>query len=104
MHTLLREPLVYFLLLGAALFLVSGLVSRRTGGDAGTIVVTRGQVEHLAAGFARTWQRPPSPQELEGLVRDHIREEVCYREALALGLDRDDVVLRRRMRQKIEFI
>jgi parvulin-like peptidyl-prolyl cis-trans isomerase-like protein len=104
MQTLLREPLVHFLLLGAALFLVSGLVSRRADGDAETIVVTRGQVQHLAAMFARTWQRPPSQQELDGLIREHIREEVYYREALALGVHKDDVIVRRRMRQKLEFI
>ncbi len=101
---LLREPLVHFLLLGAGLFVVSGLVGRRTGDDPGQIVVTRGQIEHLATGFGRFHRRPPSPDEVEGLIRDHVREEVACREAVALGLDREDPIIRQRLRQKMEFI
>jgi hypothetical protein len=61
-------------------------------------------VEHLEDTFARAHQRPPDPDELKGLIRDYIREEVYYREALALGLDRDDAPIRQRLRQKMEFI
>ena len=105
MRRLLKEPLLHFLLLGAALFLAYGLLQRNGGrGEPGQIVVTRGQVEHLATGFARTWQRPPTPEELAGLVRDWVREEVYCREAMALGLDREDSVIRRRLRQKMEFV
>jgi PPIC-type PPIASE domain len=101
---LLREPLLHFLLLGAGLFVVFGLVNKGTNVEPGKIVVTAGQIEHLTVGFTRTWQRPPTEQELEGLIQDNIREEVFYREAIALGLDRDDIVIRRRLRQKMEFI
>jgi PPIC-type PPIASE domain len=101
---MLREPLVQFLLLGVGIFLVYGLVAQRTSTEPETIVVTQGQIEHLARGFARTWQRPPSADELEGLIREHLREEVYYREATALGLDKDDIIIRRRLRQKLEFI
>ncbi|MGH9812889.1 MAG: peptidyl-prolyl cis-trans isomerase [Candidatus Acidiferrales bacterium] len=104
MRKLLREPLVHFLLLGAGLFLLSGLVGDRTGGDSTEIVITPGHVEHLVAGFTRAWQRPPTQEELEGLVRDYVREEVYYREALAMGLDKDDTIIRRRLRQKMEFL
>ena len=55
-------------------------------------------------GFTRTWQRPPTAQELAGLIEDYIREEVLYREAVAMGLDRDDIIVRRRLRQKLEFL
>jgi hypothetical protein len=72
--------------------------------EPGGIVVTRGAIESLAATFARTWQRSPTDAELEGLIRDYVRDEVYYREALALGLDRDDTVVRRRLRQKLEFV
>ena len=58
----------------------------------------------MVEGFTRTWQRPPTREELEGLIRDRVREEVYYREALALGLDKDDMVIRRRLRQKMEFV
>ncbi len=104
MKKFLREPLVHFLLLGAGLFVAFGLEGERTGGEPGEILATRGQIESLALGFARTWQRPPTDRELEGLIQDYIREEVYYREAMALGLDKDDIVIRRRLRQKMEFV
>ena len=102
--TLWREPLVHFLLLGAALFAAYGLVRPRTDNDRQTIVVTPGQIAHLAAGFTRVQRRPPSADELEGLIRDHVRGEVYAREARALGLDRDDTVITQRLRQKLEFV
>jgi hypothetical protein len=90
--------------LGAAIFVAYGVVSKRSGGEPGRIVVTQGQIASLVEGFTRTWQRPPTSEELEGLVRDRVRDEVYYREAMALGLDRDDTVIRRRLRQKMEFV
>ena len=81
---------MHFLLLGAGLFVAFGFVSKRTGTAPEKIVVTRGQIESLALSFTRTWQRPPTDEELAGLIRDHVREEVYYRDAIALGLDRDD--------------
>jgi hypothetical protein len=68
------------------------------------IVVTQAQVASLAATFQRTWMRAPTAEELRGLVDDHVTEEILYRRALALGLDRDDVIVRRRMRQKMELL
>jgi hypothetical protein len=100
----LREPLVHFLALGAIVFLLFNLNARRDAPQDGRIVVSPGKVEQLVIGFARTWHRPPSQQELDGLVEDYIREEVFYREALAMGLDKDDTIVRRRMRQKLEFL
>ena len=102
--TLLREPLVHFLLLGAALFGVFALVGDRGSERAGHIVVTPGHLEHLMVSFTRTWQRPPTAPELAGLIDDYIRDEVLYREAVAMGLDRDDTIVRRRLRQKLEFL
>jgi len=101
---LLREPLAHFLLLGALLLFASNLVNRRTSGDTKKIVVTQGEIEHLEDTFTRAHQRPPNEEELTGLVRDFVREEVYYREALALGLDRGDAPIRQRLRQKMEFI
>ena len=98
----LREPLVHFLLLGALLFLFSTWKSGPSG--SGKIVVTRARIGQLATGFARTWQRPPTERELTGLVEDYIKEEVYVREAIATGLDRDDTIIRRRLRQKLEFL
>jgi PPIC-type PPIASE domain len=101
---LLREPLVHFLILGALLLFGSNLVNKRTSGDTRKIVITAGQIGHLEDGFARTHQRAPDGNELQVLIRDYLREEVYYREALALGLDRDDAPIRQRLRQKMEFI
>jgi hypothetical protein len=101
---MLREPLVRFLLLGIGIFLAYSLVVQRTSVEPEKVVVTEGQIEHLVTGFARTWQRPPLADELEGLIREHLREEVYYREAMVLGLDKDDIIIRRRLRQKLEFI
>jgi PPIC-type PPIASE domain len=104
MHFLrwVREPLVQFLLIGAVLFIAFDL---RGGGARGgqRIVVTPGQVDAVAAGFSRTWNRPPNEQELKAQLDEYVREEIAVREAAALGLDRDDTVIRRRLRQKFEF-
>ena len=99
----LREPLLHFVFLGAALFVVFRLVGG-DGAEPGRIVVTRGRIEQFVVMFSRTWQRAPTREELEGLIRDYLREEVFSREAIAIGLDRDDTIIRRRLRQKMEFI
>jgi len=101
---ILREPLLHFLVLGAAIFAVYQFRTRHRTDNPGQIVVTQGTLVNLDIGFSRTWQRPPSPEELRGLVRDYIREEAAYREAVAMGLDRDDTIIRRRLRQKLEFL
>jgi hypothetical protein len=99
---MIREPLVHFLLIGAALF----LLFEWTGGGGGDrrIIITRGQIDRLAESFEAVWLRPPTEAELKGLVDDYVREEVAIREAVRLGLDRDDTIIRRRLRQKLEFM
>lgn len=104
MARLLREPLLHFLGLGAALFVLFDAVGGTRARAPDQIVVGASDVALLAEGFARTWQRPPTRDELAGLVADHVDEEILYREALALGLDRDDTIVRRRLRQKLEFL
>lgn len=104
LYRFLREPLVHFVLLGAALFAAYVWLNPGDGSAAGDIVVTEGRIRNLTETFSRTWQRPPTAEELDGLVEDYIREEVLYREGVALGLDRDDTIIRRRLRQKLEFI
>ena len=103
MKRLLREPLVHFLILGAALFGIGILRGDAAAPAATRITVTPGVVERLMEGFRRTWRRPPTESEFRGLMVDYLKEEVLYREALAMGLDRDDQIIRRRMRQKLEF-
>lgn len=104
MMKLLRDPLLHFLAIGAVLFGAYHLTGKNDESAPGEIVVSTGQIANLEAVFSRTWQRPPTPAELQALVSDYIRDEVFYRQALAMGLDRDDAVIRRRMREKMEFI
>jgi hypothetical protein len=101
---ILREPLLHFFAIGAGLFGLFAVLRGPVAGDPARIHVDRARIAQLAGGFERTWQRPPTREELAGLVDDFVREEILYREAIALGLDRDDLIVRRRMRQKIEFL
>lgn len=98
---LLREPLLYFLLAGAALFLITDAL----GGDtAERIVVSDAERARLAAQWQAQMGRPPTDTELDGLIQQWLREEIYYREAKAMGLDEDDVIIRRRLAQKLTFL
>jgi hypothetical protein len=103
-RALLGEPLVQFLVAGAFLFAYFEWKGGGSGPGSTRIAITPGLVEHLASGFARTWQRPPTDLELKGLVDEYVKEEIATREAVAMGLDRDDTIIRRRLRQKLEFL
>ena len=100
----LREPLVHFLLMGLALFLFFAWRGDAVDPESRTITITEEQVERLAASWAQSWQRPPSQTELDGLIRDFVKEEIYYREGLRLGLEQDDPIIRRRIRSKMEFL
>ena len=104
LHLLLKEPIIPFLMVGAALFGLQAFWS--PGGSQGSaeIVVSDEQAATMVKAFVRTWQRPPSQEELQRLFDDHVRTEVLVREAMALGLDRNDTIVRRRLRQKMEFV
>ena len=104
LQKVLREPLLHFVVLGAGLFVLFGVIGGSAEERPDRIVVSAAKVENLAELFKRTWRRPPTQEELDGLIEDHVKEEILYREALALGLERDDIVIRRRLRQKMEFI
>lgn len=101
----LREPLLHFLLIGVAVFALYRGVPDPQAPDAQRVIeVSPAQVDRLEDQFQAVWRRPPTEPELAGLIDDFVREEVYYREALALGFDRDDTVVRRRLRQKMEFL
>lgn len=105
MNKLVREPLVHFALIGAALFVLYGLVSDSgLDGADNQVIVSAGRIEQLVSIFHKTWQRPPTTDELKSLIDDYILEEVYYRQAVAMGIDRNDAVIRRRLRQKFEFL
>ena len=102
----LREPLLHFLLIGAALFAIyhwrnptvpSSNTSRR-------IELTSDDIRQLEVSWRAQWQRPPTTEEIGKLVEERVREEILYREAIALGFDRGDTIVKRRMAQKMEFL
>jgi PPIC-type PPIASE domain len=96
--------LLHFVVLGAVLFGLFGMIDKKDAEAPTKVIISTSRVATLADGFARTWRRPPTEQELQGLVEDYIRDEIFYREGRAAGLDRDDFVIRRRVRQKMEFL
>jgi hypothetical protein len=101
----LKEPLLHFLIIGAMIFTLFSIVNKEESTVSGNkIVVSTADVERLSANWSKRWNRLPTETELQGLVESYIREEVYYREALALGLDQDDTILRRRLMQKMEFL
>jgi PPIC-type PPIASE domain len=100
---LIREPLLHFAVLGGALFSAYTTLTPASY-DSSEIVVSSDQITSIAAQFQGTRQRPPSREELAGLVEAYVRDEVFYREGLALGLDRDDPVVRNRVKQKMEIL
>jgi hypothetical protein len=102
---LVREPLFQFVILGLAIFAVYAFASDRLStNESATIRITPSDVELLSATFERQWQRVPTEGELTNLVKARVREEVLYREAVAVGLDQNDMVVRRRMVQKMEML
>ena len=106
MTRLLREPLVHFLLLGALLFAVSAYVDRGRGGvePSRQIRLSQDDLVQLAVLFQSQWKRDPTPAEFGRMVETKVQEEVLYREGLAMGLDKDDTIVKRRMAQKMQFI
>jgi len=101
-----REPLVHFLVLGAAIYAVTGLTAASVQQEeAGNhITVTAGEIDWLTGSWEKRWNRLPTAEERTGLIEQFVRETVLYREALAMGLDRDDTIIRRRLAQKLEFL
>ena len=106
MKKLFQEPLLHFALLGVALFALNAArqKSQQTETSPTRIDVTASVIERLSAGFERQFGKTPDRDELRELVTAHVREEVYCREALALGLERDDTIVRRRLAQKMEFL
>src|SRR4029079_11862739 len=100
---LLGEPMLHFLLIGIALFGAYRWVSPRDSGG-GSIVITQGIVDDLATQHVAARGREPSTSELNHLIESYVRDEILYREGVRLGLERDDIVVKRRVRQKIEMI
>ncbi len=100
-----REPLVHFLIIGAALFAVYAYWGQQDTEEQGrTINISAGEINWLTDIWKKRWMRAPTDEERAGLINQYLREMVLYREAVAMGLDKDDSVIRRRLGQKLEFL
>lgn len=101
----LREPLLHFLIAGFALFVLYGGLHRSTvNQDPQRIEITPDDIQRIEISWRARWQRPPSDQQLQGMLDEYVKEEILYREALKLGLDKDDTIIRRRLAQKMDFL
>jgi hypothetical protein len=101
---LLRNPLLHFAVIGIALFAVFRSIGGSEEDARSTIRLSAADQAALEARWEQQWGRSPTDDELQGLIEDRVREEILYREALSLGLDRDDTIVRRRLAQKMEFL
>ena len=102
---LLREPLLHFMVIGAAIYLLYGVFAETLPeADDKTIVVSAGEIEWMQTAWQKRWNRPPTAAEFDGLIQQYIKETVLYREALTMGLNQHDQVIRRRLAQKLEFL
>jgi hypothetical protein len=101
----MREPLLQFLAIALVLFITDQLINGDVVRPSGElIVISQGRVHQIADSYRLLAGRMPSRAELQALVNDFADEEIAYREAIAMGLDADDTIVRRRMRQKLEFM
>ena len=102
---LFKEPLIQFLLIGACIYGAYGLFAPPEESDLETtVLVDANRINGFVAQWSSRWNRPPTLDELDGLINTYVREEILYRQAVAMGLDEDDPVTRRRMAQRLEFL
>jgi hypothetical protein len=106
MRRLLHEPLVHFLLIGTVLFGLYSFTQPQQPATASSkeIRLSLDEIAQLTLLYQSQWRRPPTPQELERMVENKVQQEILYREALAMGLDKDDEIVKRRMAQKMQFL
>lgn len=104
LQTLLREPLLHFLVIGAALFFIFAQLNDSDSEDEHRIVITQIDLNNLAVIWLRRTGRPPTAQEREQQLKHYIREQILYREAMNMGLDKGDVIVRRRLAKKMEYL
>ena len=105
LRKIMREPLVHFLLASAGIYaLYVGVAGDDNSGDDRTITVSAAEIDALTEQWARIWQRPPSEEEREEIIRGSVRKQALYREALAMGLEQGDTVVERRLAQRLEML
>lgn len=104
LNRILHQPILLYVLIGFAFYLLYALFINLKPVEPKRIEVTMKQMEQMATQFTASWMRLPTESEFQGLIDNHIRNEVYYREALILGLDKNDQVIQNRLRQKLELL
>lgn len=103
MNRIFKEPLLHFLLIGAAFFLLFGLVNDEESGE-NTIIINEQDVAEIVSKFEVQWKRQPTVDELTAILEKRIQEEIFYQEALKMNLDHNDEIIKRRLAQKMQFL
>jgi peptidyl-prolyl cis-trans isomerase C len=102
---LIREPLIGFLVIGVSIYLLYGWLANQTSTEPdNTITITASETEWLEQTWQKRWNRPPTDNEMQGLIDTYVKETIMYKQALAMGLDKGDTIVRRRLAQKLEFL
>jgi hypothetical protein len=105
MAILLREPFVHFMVIGIAVYFLYGFYAGQvTSESENTITITAAEIDWLEQTWQKRWNRPPTSGERQGLIDTYVKESVMYQQALAMGLDSGDTIIRRRLAQKLEFL
>lgn len=104
MNKLFKEPLFHFLLIGAGLFLIYEWMNTEKPADRETILITEFEVERLLSSYEKNWGQKPDSLSLTKLLDEYVRSEIFYREALEMNLEHNDEIIKRRLRQKYEFL
>jgi peptidyl-prolyl cis-trans isomerase C len=101
---LLREPLTHFVIIGAVLFGLSAWETREHATSPQQIIIEPGDLQQLLFAWRAQGRPDPTPAEWQAMLAEKVHEEVLYREAVAMGLDKDDTIVVRRMAQKMDFL
>ncbi len=104
-RNLISNPFFHFLILATVIYVIYGFFGiKQHSNQENTVIVSSSTIKWLEDSWTKKWNRPPTEKEREGLINQYIHETILYREALKMGLDKDDVIIRRRLAQKLEFI
>lgn len=106
LKAIIREPLAHFVVMGGLLFAAwTWLVPEQTESSGNEVILLdQAQLDYLETLWTAQWKREPSPEDVAAIVDRHLRQEVFYREALRMGLDHDDQIIRTRLAQKMEAV
>ena len=102
---IIKNPLLHFLLIGGAIYWgYTALTTEATPEPTNTIRISKGEIQWLRDSWEKRWRRAPTKEEFQGLLDEYTRETVLYRHAMAMGLDENDIIIRRRLTQKLGFL